>query len=174
MGHSQHDFHRFLYDVISRITTAPDAQRAYNTSPLIQKLIQAVLSRDEVVQFAKDLFANAKIEVREEEHVDSFYSSTAFGNFPMARSMTEISPGGPTDRKSVAFGKAMLPPPEVDSAANMETAVNEAKKILKNLMSFTEVIPLSLRYLCKMIIDCLLYTSPSPRDLSTSRMPSSA
>ena len=26
------------------------------------------------------------------------------------------------------------------------------------------------KYLC----DCLLYTSPSPRDLSTSRMPSSA
>ena len=25
-----------------------------------------------------------------------------------------------------------------------------------------------------LIIDCLLYTSPSPRDLSTSRMPSSA
>ena len=25
-----------------------------------------------------------------------------------------------------------------------------------------------------MIYDCLLYTSPSPRDLSTSRMPSSA
>jgi len=25
-----------------------------------------------------------------------------------------------------------------------------------------------------MIVDCLLYTSPSPRDLSTSRMPSSA
>ena len=24
------------------------------------------------------------------------------------------------------------------------------------------------------IVDCLLYTSPSPRDLSTSRMPSSA
>ena len=30
---------------------------------------------------------------------------------------------------------------------------------------------LSLRPICK---DCLLYTSPSPRDLSTSRMPSSA
>ena len=27
---------------------------------------------------------------------------------------------------------------------------------------------------CDMIIACLLYTSPSPRDLSTSRMPSSA
>ena len=26
----------------------------------------------------------------------------------------------------------------------------------------------------KLIIPCLLYTSPSPRDLSTSRMPSSA
>ena len=27
---------------------------------------------------------------------------------------------------------------------------------------------------CDVIITCLLYTSPSPRDLSTSRMPSSA
>ena len=31
----------------------------------------------------------------------------------------------------------------------------------------------SIKYLSK-YIDCLLYTSPSPRDLSTSRMPSSA
>ena len=29
-------------------------------------------------------------------------------------------------------------------------------------------------YLIEMYFDCLLYTSPSPRDLSTSRMPSSA
>ena len=28
--------------------------------------------------------------------------------------------------------------------------------------------------LCGLTRDCLLYTSPSPRDLSTSRMPSSA
>ena len=28
--------------------------------------------------------------------------------------------------------------------------------------------------LCSMVDPCLLYTSPSPRDLSTSRMPSSA
>ena len=28
--------------------------------------------------------------------------------------------------------------------------------------------------ICKLSEDCLLYTSPSPRDLSTSRMPSSA
>ena len=27
---------------------------------------------------------------------------------------------------------------------------------------------------CVLVSDCLLYTSPSPRDLSTSRMPSSA
>ena len=29
-------------------------------------------------------------------------------------------------------------------------------------------------YTTDVIVDCLLYTSPSPRDLSTSRMPSSA
>ena len=35
-------------------------------------------------------------------------------------------------------------------------------------------IPLAaMKYIAK-FLDCLLYTSPSPRDLSTSRMPSSA
>ena len=36
------------------------------------------------------------------------------------------------------------------------------------------LLALSLGYLVNRVIDCLLYTSPSPRDLSTSRMPSSA
>ena len=35
-------------------------------------------------------------------------------------------------------------------------------------------IPLSLAYPFTALAICLLYTSPSPRDLSTSRMPSSA
>ena len=34
--------------------------------------------------------------------------------------------------------------------------------------------PLSVEYLERYYAACLLYTSPSPRDLSTSRMPSSA
>ena len=33
---------------------------------------------------------------------------------------------------------------------------------------------LSIAANCRMCLVCLLYTSPSPRDLSTSRMPSSA
>ena len=33
---------------------------------------------------------------------------------------------------------------------------------------------LALRRFLDLLDDCLLYTSPSPRDLSTSRMPSSA
>ena len=36
------------------------------------------------------------------------------------------------------------------------------------------VVPFLQHELCKIGITCLLYTSPSPRDLSTSRMPSSA
>ena len=35
-------------------------------------------------------------------------------------------------------------------------------------------IPSAYSYECKMCTICLLYTSPSPRDLSTYRMPSSA
>ena len=39
----------------------------------------------------------------------------------------------------------------------------------KNLNRSTMVVETNTKY-----INCLLYTSPSPRDLSTSRMPSSA
>ena len=46
----------------------------------------------------------------------------------------------------------------------------------QNNFSFFEMtVGLAFDYFCKNNIDiCLLYTSPSPRDLSTSRMPSSA
>ena len=40
-----------------------------------------------------------------------------------------------------------------------------ALRSFTNLQRFLELVP---------VVACLLYTSPSPRDLSTSRMPSSA
>ena len=54
---------------------------------------------------------------------------------------------------------------------------HETKKIFQNL--FVKHILICLRYLERYRVRkkcpaCLLYTSPSPRDLSTSRMPSSA
>ena len=46
---------------------------------------------------------------------------------------------------------------------------------LKGLTSFDQDVGLLARFLpLDMTKRCLLYTSPSPRDLSTSRMPSSA
>ena len=48
--------------------------------------------------------------------------------------------------------------------------LKETKEVMKELTN-TQVI---LRKEREQWLDCLLYTSPSPRDLSTSRMPSSA
>ena len=48
----------------------------------------------------------------------------------------------------------------------LRDVIREAKDNPENLEEFVELKELSRR--------CLLYTSPSPRDLSTSRMPSSA
>ena len=46
---------------------------------------------------------------------------------------------------------------------------------VESLNTFKKATPKDLIYLDKQITkNCLLYTSPSPRDLSTSRMPSSA
>ena len=55
----------------------------------------------------------------------------------------------------------------LDDAKNSLILIEWPKLLLNNLTDFTM---LSFSY----SKDCLLYTSPSPRDLSTSRMPSSA
>ena len=56
-----------------------------------------------------------------------------------------------------------------------EEAVNNNKKVLLFWYpkDFTFVCPTEL-HAFQAALPCLLYTSPSPRDLSTSRMPSSA
>ena len=74
------------------------------------------------------------------------------------------------------------------------TEINDLKKIYKNrvpkmffdycetgswteqtfIENSTDFEKIRLRQRVAVDMDCLLYTSPSPRDLSTSRMPSSA
>ena len=54
--------------------------------------------------------------------------------------------------------------PELNDLIEEEKALNKIKDLINKNEYFKAI------HLC----DCLLYTSPSPRDLSTSRMPSSA
>ena len=54
---------------------------------------------------------------------------------------------------------------------NQEIGVGQLNYQFFDLYNFLEKIVNEFQGMCK---DCLLYTSPSPRDLSTSRMPSSA
>ena len=54
----------------------------------------------------------------------------------------------------------------------MENIMSEMKQIRKDALKFKGLDEAVV--LAKELMNCLLYTSPSPRDLSTSRMPSSA
>ena len=60
------------------------------------------------------------------------------------------------------------------------TGISEetAEKVIKNAIKYLEKKEMSFGFIeaskIEDKISCLLYTSPSPRDLSTSRMPSSA
>ena len=57
----------------------------------------------------------------------------------------------------------------------LATTVADAKAIVEIAEAYDAVFQVGLQYRFKpQYTDCLLYTSPSPRDLSTSRMPSSA
>ena len=63
---------------------------------------------------------------------------------------------GPKSAQRVAYH--LLNVPKEDALA-LATAISTAKERVR---------------FCEVCHNCLLYTSPSPRDLSTSRMPSSA
>ena len=69
--------------------------------------------------------------------------------------------------------------------ANGKTAAERRKDVDDGVERAKEAVKLDVRdgrswlvlgnaYLSAFFLTCLLYTSPSPRDLSTSRMPSSA
>ena len=62
-----------------------------------------------------------------------------------------------------------LPPRE--KKKEKEISKNQLNKILNKYPYLPFILGFSL---LAILIICLLYTSPSPRDLSTSRMPSSA
>ena len=59
------------------------------------------------------------------------------------------------------------------SAAKVKYQIDSANQGQEGLEMVRASIESKRPYSCA-FIDCLLYTSPSPRDLSTSRMPSSA
>ena len=61
---------------------------------------------------------------------------------------------------------------EEEAKSGFESAVNEAKSSFGDDRVFIERFVEDPRHIEIQV--CLLYTSPSPRDLSTSRMPSSA
>ena len=70
------------------------------------------------------------------------------------RSIATVSISGALDEKLKAIAAAGF----------------EAVEIFENDLIAFGLRPREIRQMCR----CLLYTSPSPRDLSTSRMPSSA
>ena len=71
--------------------------------------------------------------------------------------------------KEAVFSMKLEPELRDDFMAEAEAAHRPASQILRELMrDFVRRQREAREY------DCLLYTSPSPRDLSTSRMPSSA
>ena len=57
-------------------------------------------------------------------------------------------------------------------ATNFLLAGDEDKELFENIASVNDRFGGAMT--CEHVEGCLLYTSPSPRDLSTSRMPSSA
>ena len=66
---------------------------------------------------------------------------------------------------------------EIISTGGSANALRKAKipvTDISNITGFPEILDGRVKTLHPKIHGCLLYTSPSPRDLSTSRMPSSA
>ena len=68
--------------------------------------------------------------------------------------------------------------PEIWEQIALNTGVEEFNKTTRDIPDYSDLMDFRLdvmkKHNLKLSDICLLYTSPSPRDLSTSRMPSSA
>ena len=86
--------------------------------------------------------------------------------FDLARWRADLTP----DRKAVYFNGQWFTYADLDTRAT-QLAGHLAQNGIKR---GDRVAILAYNHICHLDLICLLYTSPSPRDLSTSRMPSSA
>ena len=75
-----------------------------------------------------------------------------------------------------AMGLSHAPASHAQFGGVVYDPANYVQNFYTAVRSYTQIIRQAqqLRNEANMLINCLLYTSPSPRDLSTSRMPSSA
>ena len=62
----------------------------------------------------------------------------------------------------------------IESVDKNSNKIHEATDVIYHLMVYLEANDIKIEDVMSELKNCLLYTSPSPRDLSTSRMPSSA
>jgi len=90
-------------------------------------------------------------------------ASTILGSDP--RILTDLIENGALAASVSGNGPAIAAVAKNDKISNV-------KRVFSSLEGYTIVSPINNKK--AEVYDCLLYTSPSPRDLSTSRMPSSA
>lgn len=107
------------------------------------------MARDEVVNFAKNIFNNASLELIQkagagfEHRSDSDSPQRRGGDWRAERSATIKVPDYSTMTK------------EMKKEQYMVMAVSQSERIWNNLCSYVELVPITLRYLCKMIITIL-------------------
>ena len=76
--------------------------------------------------------------------------------------------------RRVAEGAAMIRTKGEAGTGNVVSAVQHARLLKEEINHAKNTDSNGIENMIDVIMSCLLYTSPSPRDLSTSRMPSSA
>ena len=114
-----------------------------------------------ISQFAADFVKNIRSYMGDDERVPNL-SIRSFGYMYLA--------------DTEKFADVLRENQKVQNAAGAATQLMTADEILKNYPFYNvdDIVLGSINLVDEGYWDCLLYTSPSPRDLSTSRMPSSA
>jgi len=111
--------------------------------------METVLAREEVVNFVKNIFNNTNSEMMQKDE------DTARGNSvtPHKKDKAEIKP---SQRSNTIYGPNFSEiTKEMKKEQYMIAAVDQVEKIWENLCSYVELVPITLRYLCKMIITIL-------------------
>ena len=139
-----------------------------NLEQISDNLNVAILKRDNLSRYSFDeVFSRSAVEEIFKTNVNkAFKANVGIGDSIIIGLVTKISIEEQKESDIETLNKR-----NEDNLKN-ELLIILTEELQKELSS--EVYPERLDFLFETINTCLLYTSPSPRDLSTSRMPSSA
>ena len=153
-------YHSGIVMNVHPLTNTLNINEPHTNQSILSDVAQLALLDSNYVQLTKTL-ADAFIEYEVNHETELFYDAVTLEGEPIHHDMY-MSYGGAASLESLLL------------AYEATSDVTYLDQVKRTILAYWDLRDKETNLIPSWVYTCLLYTSPSPRDLSTSRMPSSA